>query len=127
METLGETRYAIAEDGFHIGYQVWGQGEPVHVFLPELISVDSLGQHPAHIRLVRFIGSLSRCVVFDPRGLGVSDPVAPDRVGVLDDWMRDVVAVLDAVGAEQVVFTGCETNSAHLAIRFAVSHPDRIL
>jgi class 3 adenylate cyclase/pimeloyl-ACP methyl ester carboxylesterase len=127
MESLGETRYAITEDGFHIGYKVFGQGEPVHVFLPELISVDSLGQHPAHIRLGRFMGSLSRCVVFDPRGLGVSDPVAPDRVGVLDDWVCDVVAVLDAVGAERVVFTGCETNSAHLAIRFAVSHPDRIL
>ena len=98
METLGETRYAITEDGFHIGYKVFGQGEPVHVFLPELISVESPGQHPAHIRLGRFIGSLSRCVVFDPRGLGVSDPVAPGRVGALDDWMRDAVAVLDAVG-----------------------------
>jgi class 3 adenylate cyclase/pimeloyl-ACP methyl ester carboxylesterase len=126
MESLGETRYAITEDGFHIGYKVLGQGEPVHVLLPNLISVDSFGQHPAHIRFARFFGSLSRCVVFDPRGLGVSDPVAPDRVGVLDDWVRDVVAVLDAVGAERVVFTGFE-GMAHVAIRFAVSHPDRIL
>jgi class 3 adenylate cyclase/pimeloyl-ACP methyl ester carboxylesterase len=126
METLGETRYAITEDGFHIGYQVWGQGELVHVLLPNLISVDSMGQHPAHIRFRRFIGSLSRCIVLDPRGLGVSDPVVPDRVGVLDDWVRDVVAVLDAVGTERVVFTGFE-GMAHVAIRFAVSHPDRIL
>ena len=120
-------RYATTADGYHIAYKTWGQGDLLHVFLPEFgASVDSLGQHPAHIRFERFLGSLSRCVCFDPRGIGASDPAPPDRVGHLEDWAIDLAAVLDEVGAERFVFTG-EGYSAQAAIWFAVTYPDRIL
>jgi class 3 adenylate cyclase len=127
MSELAGTRYAKTADGFHIAYKAWGQGELVHVFLPEFgACVDSLGQHPAHIRFERFIGSLSRCVCFDPRGIGGSDPVSLHQIGALDDWVADLVAVLEDVGAERVVFTG-EGYSGQAAVLFAARHPDRVL
>lgn len=127
MTGNGGIRYATTADGFHIAYKTWGHGDLVHVFMPEFgSSIDSLGQHPAHIRFERFLGSLSRCVCFDPRGIGASDPAPPDRIGHLEDWTADLVAVLDAVGAERVVLTG-EGYSAQAAIWFAVNYADRLL
>jgi class 3 adenylate cyclase/pimeloyl-ACP methyl ester carboxylesterase len=120
-------RYATTTDGCHIAYKAWGQGKLVHVFLPEFgACVDSLGQHPAHIRFERFIGSLSRCICFDPRGIGASDPVPLERIGALGDWVTDLASVLDNIGVERIVFTG-EGYSAQAAILFAVMYPDRVV
>jgi len=71
---------------------------------------------------VRTLTGLGRLVVFDKRGIGLSD--RPEEVG-LEGWLRDAVSVLDAVGAEQtVVFSsssGCVT-----ALQLAALHPERV-
>lgn len=127
MSIPASTGYALTDDGFHIGYRAWGHGDLVHMFRPEFAaSIEGIVRHPAHIRFNRFVGSLGRCVSFDPRGIGVSDPVENDRVGDLSDWMNDAIAVLDAIGAEQVTFIG-EGYSAQLGIILQQTFPERIL
>jgi class 3 adenylate cyclase/pimeloyl-ACP methyl ester carboxylesterase len=120
--------YAVTPDGFHIAYAVFGQGELFHVFLPALTSmVDEVQvQHPGHVRFERFVGSLSRFVWVDPRGIGTSDTVPLERIFRLEDWSTDMLAVLDDLEVEQAVITG-EGPSGHAAIKFAVSHPERTL
>lgn len=122
-----DVRYAQTQDGSHVAYGTWGAGDFLHVFAPEFgASVDGLGQHPAHLRYERFLGSLSRCVCLDPRGIGGSDPTPLTRLGAPEDWAVDLLAVLDALGADRVVVTG-EGFSAHAAVSFAVRHPERVL
>lgn len=120
-------RYAITPDGFHIAYEVFGEGDLHHVFMGEFGgSLEVRFQHPALIPQKRFLGSLSRVICMDPRGLGSSDPVPPERLANLGDWIVDVVAVLDALGIEKVVVTGEGTFGA-LAVRLAASRPERVL
>ena len=56
-----------------------------------------------HDRLVRTLTSTGRLVVFDKRGMGLSD--RPDAIDV-DGWTLDALAVLDAAGVERAVLFG---------------------
>ena len=73
--------YASTQDGYHIAYAVLGKGELCHVFMAEAVSgVDEVQwQHPAHVRFERLYASLSRLVLLDPRGIGVSDFAPLDK------------------------------------------------
>ncbi len=50
-------------------------------------------------RLARF----SRLILFDMRGIGLSDPVSLNDLPTLERWVGDAKAVLDAVGSSQPI------------------------
>jgi len=118
-----ETRYAKAPDGTSIAYQVVGDGPVDLVYATGIWSnVDLMWEHPlwAHFleRLMRF----SRLILFDMRGVGLSDrgPEPP----VLELQRDDVGAVMDAAGSEEaVVFGGA--RAATMSMLFAATHPER--
>ena len=56
---------------------------------------------------------------------GSSDPVPQERLGDLDEWVDDVVAVLDAIDVERVSMMA-ELEQAAVAIRLATRHPERV-
>lgn len=120
--------YALTPDGYHIAYAFLGEGETCHVFIPEGVSaVDEVQwQHPALVRFKRRHASLSRLVLLDPRGFGVSDFAPLERCFTPEGWATDILAVLDALEIERAVITG-EGYSGHAATRFAVTHPERTL
>jgi pimeloyl-ACP methyl ester carboxylesterase len=68
------------------------------------------------------LASFSRFIVFDKRSTGLSDH-APGPV-VLEDTMQDVLAVLDAAGAERPAVCG-DLEGAALSALFAATHPER--
>ncbi len=68
------------------------------------------------------LASFSRLIVFDKRNPGLSDH-APGPV-VLEDTMQDVLAVLDAAGAERPAVYG-DLEGAALSALFAATHPER--
>jgi len=123
MKELPQTRYAKAPDGTSIAYQVVGDGPVDLVYASGIWSnVELMWEHPlwAHFlkRLVRF----SRLILFDMRGVGLSDrgPEPP----VLELQRDDVGAVMDAAGSEDaIVFGGA--SAATMAMLFAATHPDR--
>ena len=126
-QRVSRAGYARTKDGFHVAYREWGDKDPVHVFLSEwAATVDTRDMHPAFIRLWRQLGSISRVVSLDRRGLGTSDPVVPPRFDRIDEFAADVLAVMDELGLERVVLTG-EGSSAVAAAYLAVHHPERIL
>lgn len=119
-------RYTTTPDGFHIAYEVFGEGEVDHVFLPEFgASLEALWLHPAHISFRRFLSSLSRVICLDVRGLGSSDPVPRGSLAELDRWAVDIVAVLDALDIERAVVTG-EGSFGRVAVQLAALHPERV-
>ena len=64
-----------------------------------------------------------RLILYDRRGLGSS--AAPERGYSLFTAVKDLEAVLDAVGAQRVILWGA-VDGGPLAIQFAVGHPERV-
>ena len=77
---------------------------------------------PAWARFLERLASFSRLILFDMRGVGLSDrgPEPPS----IELQRDDVEAVLDAAGSDAaVVFGGA--RAASMAMLFAATHPDR--
>jgi class 3 adenylate cyclase len=119
--------YASADDGAHLGYQVLGDGVPkiVSCGYGTMVSIDMRDEEP-HIRAfedrLTQLGGLLR---FDPRGIGLSDPVVPGAALTTQDLVRDLIAVLDHAGVDRAALIGVGTGSAP-ALATAADHPDRV-
>jgi class 3 adenylate cyclase/pimeloyl-ACP methyl ester carboxylesterase len=119
-------RYARVSGGGCVAYRVYGGGDLDLLNVKEwAASVDACWEHPAHLRTQQYQGSLARCAMFDPRGIGPSDPVAVDDLGDIDAWVQDAIAVMDAIGMDRVVLFG-EGFAGHAAVALAVAHPERV-
>ena len=121
----GQTGYARTGDGLHIAYRTWGEKSPLHVYLSEFgATVNTRDMHPAFIRLWRQLSGISKVVSLDRRGIGTSDFGCPLRFD-LDDYVVDILAVIEALDASEVVLTG-EGSAGAAAIAFTVAHPNRV-
>ena len=63
--------------------------------------------------------------MFDRRGAGASDRLAPDAVPSWEDWTEDVSAVLRAVGTSRAAICAA-LDAGPIAMMFAAMHPDRV-
>jgi pimeloyl-ACP methyl ester carboxylesterase len=119
-----ETRYARSGD-VNIAYQVVGEG-PLDLVLVHgwVQSYDSASEIEPLRRFYRRLASFSRLILFDKRGTGLSDRVAPDDLPTLETRMDDMRAVLDAVGAERAAVLGHSEGGAMCAL-FAATYPER--
>jgi pimeloyl-ACP methyl ester carboxylesterase len=117
-------RYTRTTDGLNIAYQIVGEGPFDLVFVPQVISnVEIFWENPRWAAFMRELGSFSRLLLFDRRGVGLSD--RPSGVPPLEQRMDDVRAVLDAVGAERAALVGTGPDGA-MAVLFAATYPDRV-
>lgn len=115
-------RYARTADGTAIAYQVAGSGAVDVLAVPGYVHHLDIWWNAPTDRLVRRLTSTGRLVVFDKRGMGLSD--RPDAVDV-DAWTLDALAVLDAAGIERAVILGVAAG-AITALQLAAQHPDRV-
>jgi pimeloyl-ACP methyl ester carboxylesterase len=119
-----ETRYAKSED-LHIAYQVVGQGPKDLVLVPPFVShVEHYWEEPLVARFLTRLASFSRLILFDKRGTGLSDRVAPDRLPTLEQRMDDVRAVMDAAGSERAALFG-PSEGGPMSALFAATYPER--
>ncbi|HYZ94077.1 MAG TPA: adenylate/guanylate cyclase domain-containing protein [Actinomycetota bacterium] len=117
-----ETRFARVGDA-HVAYRVVGDGPTdVLYFLSEYIPVDAFDEEPRLARSMRRLSSIARVVMFNRRGVGLSD--APPGPLTQDQQVEDAVAVADEVGLEQAVVFGANVG-APAAVLFAANHPER--
>jgi class 3 adenylate cyclase/alpha-beta hydrolase superfamily lysophospholipase len=119
-----QIRYAKTGDGFHIAYQVLGEGPlDLLVFSMALIPIDMADDEPSLARFQRRLAAFGRVIRFDPRGVGLSDPVSPSIPPTLEQWVDDALAVLDAAGSKRAaVFS----PGSPVALLLAASHPERV-
>jgi pimeloyl-ACP methyl ester carboxylesterase len=102
--TGSEVRY-VNSGGVHIAYRVFGDGPVDLVLVPAFTShLEQNHEWPGLVRWNQRLASFCRLIVFDKRSTGLSDH-APGPV-VLEDTMEDVLAVLDAAGAERPAVCG---------------------
>lgn len=121
---LPETRYARSGD-VHIGYQVVGDSPPDLLLVPEFWhSIEAQWDEPAFAAFLHRLSSFGRLISFDQRGTGVSDPVPPDAVLALEQWLDDIVAVLDEAGSQRAVLLGFGGGGS-LSMLFAATYPER--
>lgn len=114
-------RYVRTHDGVHIAYQVVGTGPLDLIVVPGFVShLDSWWEGRAE-RLTRRLASRSRLILFDKRGMGLSD--RPPNVDV-EHWIEDTRAVLDAARSERAVVVGVSAGGP-TALLFAATHPER--
>jgi pimeloyl-ACP methyl ester carboxylesterase len=122
-DTEPAIRYARSGD-VHVAYQVVGDG-PVDIVWVEgsFTNRHVMWEQPSYRRFVERLGSFARVILFDKRGMGLSDRV---QVGTLEERMDDVRAVMDAAGSERAALIG-ESEGGPLSMLFAAAHPERTL
>jgi len=117
-----QTRYARSGE-IGIAYQAFGEGEMDLVLaFPFLSHLDLMWESAAMSRFLRRLGSFARVLVFDRRGVGLSDPVA--GAPTLEERMDDVRAVMDAAGSERAALLGM-SEGATMCMLFAATYPER--
>lgn len=121
-----ETRWAETVDGASIAYHDVGEGPRVLVLINGWIShLEVYWEQPRFVRFVRRLSRNLRVLVFDKRGMGMSD-----RLGAgadLEVRMDDVRAVMDAAKVDRAAMLGWGTGGAPLAFFFAATNPERTL
>ena len=126
MSTPPQTRYA-RNGAIHLAYQVLGSGPPdLLVVGPGLNAhVDYAWMEPSLARFMRRLASFSRLVVYDNRGVGLSDPVPGSATPTMDQQVDDIRAILDEPGCQRAVLAGNAAGCAP-ALVFAATHPGRV-
>ena len=123
--TRSDVRYATTPGG-SVAYQVTGEGPIDLVFIPEWWNeTESMWDHPLLADVLERFASFSRLICFDRRGCGISDPIPLGATPVLDDWIDDLKAVMDAAGSERAVVVGC-SGGGPLSVLFAATFPHRV-
>jgi len=119
-----ETHFAKSGD-VNIAYQVVGNG-PIDLVLVHgwVQSFDPGWDIEPIERFYRRLASFSRLILFDKRGTGLSDRVAPEDLPTLETRMDDMRAVMDAVGVERAAVLGHSEGGAMCAL-FASTYPER--
>jgi len=113
-------------DDLHVAYQVLGDG-PIDLLAltnGTSVSIDR-DDEPHWSRFDRRLASFTRLIRFDPCGLGLSDPIAGGSGPTIDGWMRDAVAVLDAVKSSAAAIFGVSEGGL-VALMLAATYPERV-
>jgi class 3 adenylate cyclase len=117
-------RYARVGDD-HVAYQVVGNGPIDVVFVPEWAShLEVQWEDAACAHFLDRMASFCRLILFDKRGIGLSDPLGPRDGSGLEPWMDDVTAVLDAAESNAAALVGTGAGGP-MTMLYAASHPAR--
>jgi pimeloyl-ACP methyl ester carboxylesterase len=114
-------KYAKSGD-VNVAYQVVGDGPIDLVFVPGFTSHLDLNWDPPFVHTMQRLSSFCRLIMFDKRGMGLSDPV--DEVPDLETRMDDVRAVMDAAESDQAALFGFSEGGS-MAMLFAATYPQR--
>ncbi len=116
-----DVRYAHSGE-VNIAFRTIGVGPLTLVYVAGSFSnLEVMWEHPDYRRFCERLSSFTRLILFDKRGMGLSDRV---EVGTLEERMDDVRAVLDAVGAETAALLGV-SEGGPLSMLFAATYPQR--
>jgi class 3 adenylate cyclase len=108
---VSDIAYAQA-NGTHVAYRVIGEPGRVDVVMVSgaLFPLELLLEDRVASRFIAGLAALGRVVVFDKRGIGLSDPMTDWTRNAQEQWAEDLLAVVDAAGLNRPVVVSWETN-----------------
>ena len=125
MDGAPHTRYVDSGDA-ELAYQVIGVGPLELVYVPiGLTPIDLIWDHPQFARNLRQLASFSRLILLDIRGYGSSDRVSIENLPVMQAWMDDILAVMDAANCQRPAVLAAQEPGLP-AMLLAASHPERV-
>jgi pimeloyl-ACP methyl ester carboxylesterase len=89
-----------------------------------MTNVEALWEVPSQARFLNRLASSSRLILFDKRGVGLSDRVPESQLPSLETRMDDLRAVMDAAASERAVVFGI-SEGGPMAMLFAATYPER--
>jgi DNA-binding SARP family transcriptional activator/pimeloyl-ACP methyl ester carboxylesterase len=117
------TRY-VRGDGVHLAFQTYGTGRIDILLLPGFVShVERVWEEPRCRAFLSALAQMGRLILFDRRGIGLSD-----RVGFnpsVDATAHDIGTVLDAAASRRAVMFGA-SEGGPACIKFAADRRDRV-
>jgi class 3 adenylate cyclase/pimeloyl-ACP methyl ester carboxylesterase len=116
-----ETRYARSGE-VSIAYQALGDGPPDLIFAPPIAHLELDWESPSEARFYSRLASTCRLILFNLRGVGMSDRIS--GVATLESRMDDIRAVMDAIESERAVIFGLG-DAGPLCVLFAATYPER--
>lgn len=117
------TRYARS-GSLDIAYQVVGSGPLDIVFAQGFVShLDLAWETRTFGDAFRRLAGIGRLIVFDKRGVGLSDRTA--RLPTLEERMDDLRAVMDAAGSARAALVGI-SEGGPMSLLFAATYPERV-
>jgi class 3 adenylate cyclase len=123
--TVPETRYARHGD-VHIAYQVVGNGDLDVVLAADWFgNVELMWEGDSMAHALRRLASFARLVVFDKRGVGLSDPIPTSGLPTLEEWIEDVRVVMDDAAIKRAALIGVGAGGP-MVMQFAATHPHRV-
>ncbi len=120
---MNDIAYARAGDS-HIAYRVIGEPGRVDVVMVAgaLFPFELLAEDRVASRFTAGLAALGRLVVFDKRGVGLSDPMTDWSRSAQEQWAEDLLAVIDAAELHDPVIVSWDPfGTARLA---ASKRPD---
>lgn len=119
------TRY-VTVDGSRIAYQEFGAG-PVTIVVSagSFSHTDVIWEDPAAALFYTRLATFARVVRYDRLGTSNSDPLPPGWEPTLAGFGQELEAVLDAVGADEVVLMAM-LDAGPYTIAYAAAVPDRV-
>jgi len=116
---MSEVRYARAGET-HVAYRVHGEPGGVDVVMVSgaMFPFEMLAEDRITSRFTDGLAALGRLVVFDKRGVGLSDPITDWSRSLQAQWADDLLAVVDAAGLERPVVVSWDL---HGVARFAAA------
>jgi class 3 adenylate cyclase len=109
--------------GTYVAYQAVGDGPLDLVYVPGgPFHVELNWENPPMARSLRRLATLTRLIVFDKRGTGMSDPVV--GVPTLETRIDDIRAVMDAAESQRAVLYAIGEGGPLCAL-FAATYPER--
>lgn len=116
-------RYA-SHDGMSLAWRELGAGPVDLVIVPGFVSHLEHGLcEPGLMSILQRLGRSARLILFDRRGLGLSERLGSGPAPELTQ--QDIATVMDAAGCRRAVLAGFSEGGPAVAL-FAARHPDRV-
>lgn len=120
---LSEISYARNGD-VSIAYRTLGEGPEDLLMISGFVgNLEILFELPSARRFFERLAGFARVIVFDKRGMGLSD--RDGGAYTIENVTGDALAVLDAVGSERASLLGA-SEGGPASVMIAATHPDRV-
>ncbi|MEP7345031.1 MAG: alpha/beta fold hydrolase [Gemmatimonadaceae bacterium] len=114
----------VSNDGVSLAYQVVGAGPVDLLFIPGFVShLEISWEEPGYAAFFEELGRHARVIIFDKRGVGLSDRI--HGPSTLEHTISDARCVLRAVGSTRAFVSGTSESGA-AAVLLASTYPDEV-